>query len=180
MVLLVSAIAAGCRANATPQPTVQTSPGSAVVQRQAAPDAARNVDSDLSPARLPQETPTPHVLRVAGENLLITTIEVPRHGIDLPTFLSATAAEMEADARIRITSLRVDGELRADGIPVGVISFTAYQTDEPASIGGRQYAIALPDGENFLAVTCAAALHEAEKCDDAVRSLDLDAGPAMQ
>ena len=173
LALLLSASLAGCSQDSAVPPTAHPSAASTAIHNLAPTETPSRTNPQTTRTPRPAALPTPHVLHIGGENLLTTTITVPRYNLDLPTFLRASAAEMEADTRFVVTSTRVDGDLRTDGIPVGVIRFTAITGDEATAVAGGQYAFALPDGGRFLVMTCVEAKADTDHCGDAVRRLDL-------
>jgi hypothetical protein len=165
--LVLGLLAAGCSRGSPAQSAVEAEIETRKAPTEGAVETEPVADAILIATPSP-ETDSAPVTGGVGEFPRIETIEVLRHGIDLPTFLDASVAELERDTRIRITSRRVDGNLHADGLPVSVIDFVVSADYDAASYGGRQYAIALPDDESFLVVSCLAELQEMDQCDDAV------------
>ena len=108
-------------------------------------------------------------------DLLFNAVTVERHDLDLPTFTDAIIREMEADARIDITSRRIDGSLRQDGSPVSVIDFSVSDVKDGLELVGRQYSVVTPDGEGFSIVTCLTDEDVVHQCDDEMRTIDLAA-----
>lgn len=182
-VLILAACASGCRQNLrdTGAATVQASPpdpsaAAAVTALPPQPTPISEPLAPVTPVALP--TPTMDIRQAADGELLITTVTVPRHGIDLPAFHSASADELRRDERIRITGLAVDDGLRAEGIPVSVINFEAStvsesETTASVQLAGRQYAVALADEEHFLVVTCLGAEDDITGCNDEFVRIEL-------
>lgn len=126
----------------------------------------------------------------ADANLILTAVEVPRYGVDLRTFQSASALELERDPRFHIASTQIDGTLRNDGRPVSVLDFSvgapastiAADSGNGASTVtiytmGRQYAIAHPDGARFVVLTCLATAEAIDDCDEKLRKLEISDEP---
>lgn len=109
---------------------------------------------------------------------IATGMHVPTNGLDLPTFIDAAANELAQLDGAQVISTSVDGLLRADGNPVGILDYTL---DNHAQLGrsprGRQYALAPPDSDQLLVLTClatAALSDHVEACDAIMRSVLFD------
>ena len=109
---------------------------------------------------------------------IATGMLVPTNGLDLPTFIDAAANELAQLDGAQVISTSVDGLLRADGRPVGVLDYTL---DSHAQLGrsprGRQYALASPDSDQLLVLTClatAAMPDHVAACDAIMRSVLFD------
>ena len=80
---------------------------------------------------------------------------VPADGLDLPSFLDATASELQRIDGATLLSAEVDGRLRDDGRPAGLLLYTPArheQLGDPPH--GRQYMLAVPTAHAFIALTC--------------------------
>lgn len=140
-------------ASPSPAPTAEATPTQQRVTRP---------DGPASP------TPPISIPIITTDGTSITTLEVERNGVDLPTFLHAAATELARDPRIVIVSERIDGELLPDGAPVAVVTFEVAG----AETAGSQYTLAHENGSHFIVTTCLAGTQSVSLCDEAYQALD--------
>jgi len=88
---------------------------------------------------------------------IATGVLVLANGLDLPTFVDSAAHELAQIDDAAVISTTVDGLLRVDGRPVGILNYTL---DSHVQLGrsprGRQYALIPPDSDQLLVLTCLA------------------------
>ncbi len=109
---------------------------------------------------------------------IVTALFVPAYGLDLPTLIDAAANELMQLGGATVASATVDGLLRGDGRPVGIIDYTL---DRHAQLGrsprGRQYALTPPGSDQLLVLTCLASAglpDTVEACDAVARGVLFD------
>jgi hypothetical protein len=90
----------------------------------------------------------------------ITIVEEPRNGVALPTFMHATAEELQRDERIQVATTRIDGNLRPDHVPAAVIAFHTTGSH----FTGRLYILPHADGERYVVVTCIGSMQDLDDC----------------
>ena len=86
---------------------------------------------------------------------IATGLIVPAHNLDLAAFVEAAAAELQNLEGAAVLSAGIDGLLRPDARPVGVLAYTlASHAQLGTALVGRQYTLAPPAGDQFMVVTC--------------------------
>ena len=130
-------------------------------------DMTEIVQSDANQA------PSPALASVDADTQAMAAVRVPRHGIDLPTFLDALATELTEDARITLISSAIDGNLRDDGIPAGVIEFRVRTGVNDEAVSGWQYVFAMLDVDEFLVLTCLGNDNTRTRCSERARTESL-------
>lgn len=110
---------------------------------------------------------------------IATGLFVPADGMDLPSFLEATATELKRMDGATVLSAEVDGLLRHDGMPAGVLHYTLAHHDQLGDLPhGRQYTLAAPTADAFMAVTCLASAQAprdpAQLCDALTNAIVFD------
>ncbi len=102
---------------------------------------------------------------------------VAAHGLDLPAFVEAAAAELAQYEGVVVLSSGVDGLLRDDGRPVGVLAYTVARHEQLGErLAGRQYALAAPADDALIVITCLAAstTDPETACDAVARAVFFD------
>ncbi len=158
-----------------PAYTLQLSGGWERATAQPAPGEDTSQDTDYAFAlRLPA---------AAGDApaALATGLIVAAHGLDLPAFVEAAAAELAQYEGVVVLSSGVDGLLRDDGRPVGVLAYTVARHEQLGERPvGRQYALAAPTDDALpdalIVITCLVASNTdpAPACDAVARSVNFD------
>lgn len=183
--LMLAVLLAGCRnvapiAPATEAAPVASTPAGPAPQEQAVPPKAAAV---TPPMWTPTATQTPHAapfrldlppgweLAAPVEGYAFTALWrapaasapaaiaaallVPADGLDLPSFLDATASELQRIDGATLLSAEVDGRLRDDGRPAGLLLYTPARHEQLGDLPhGRQYMLAVPTAHAFIALTC--------------------------